>query len=493
MRRPGAIGSRAPVAIAVTALAVLVIAPAASIAPPALDAQTRHRPALVDPARDLVRFELRLTTDARFASVRVLPDTLNTLQVQGRRLAGPADLRTAVLENLMVLSSNVEGSSATGVWRFLMANVDATTAVSWRMNVQAPHRLSIDIVNLNDEQQPRIVDHFDGVTGDLFTTNGAQLRLVGPLPLPAPPAARLVLGQYYPWYSRTTWADPGMVDQPLQLYSTDDAADVLADLKVAQHAGLDGVIVSFADIDGAGGWSDRGVRFVLQAAQQLGMQVSTQIETLQANTTGIEGAPPEVPVLVQWIDDIVDRYAPNPAYLHVNGRPVIFVYAWTAGVEQTWRAALERVRASGRNPFIVADTTDPAWLPLVDGEYTYNGNIFVPDIKTFTSRFALLTRTYHLFGAANGPQRLVAVTVSPGYDDRALRARATHLVADRENGAFYDGQWDAALHSGADWVVVTTWNEWWENTQIEPSQRYGDTYRWKTDTWAIRFKKSPRQ
>ncbi|MGB3905510.1 MAG: glycoside hydrolase family 99-like domain-containing protein [Anaerolineae bacterium] len=35
---------------------------------------------------------------------------------------------------------------------------------------------------------------------------------------------------------------------------------------------------------------------------------------------------------------------------------------------------------------------------------------------------------------------------------------------------------EAALHSDPDWIFITTWNEWWEHTYIEPSESYGDQY-----------------
>jgi hypothetical protein len=62
----------------------------------------------------------------------------------------------------------------------------------------------------------------------------------------------------------------------------------------------------------------------------------------------------------------------------------------------------------------------------------------------------------------------------------------------RQDGSFYQAQWTAALESGADWALVMTWNEWWENTQIEPSQRYGETYLWHTRLWATAFRDLPR-
>ena len=42
-------------------------------------------------------------------------------------------------------------------------------------------------------------------------------------------------------------------------------------------------------------------------------------------------------------------------------------------------------------------------------------------------------------------------------------------MRDRENGAYYDRMFGAALGSGADVVFVTSYNEWGEGTQIEPA------------------------
>jgi Glycosyl hydrolase family 99 len=77
---------------------------------------------------------------------------------------------------------------------------------------------------------------------------------------------------------------------------------------------------------------------------------------------------------------------------------------------------------------------------------------------------------------------VVAAATAASADSR------TPCVSDRENGAYYDAQWRAALEAGTDWVVVTSWNEWWENTHIEPSVRYGDFYVRRTSEWATRFR-----
>jgi hypothetical protein len=217
------------------------------------------------------------------------------------------------------------------------------------------------------------------------------------------------------------------------------------------------------------------------------------METLVANRAHIEGAPVEPDTAVEWLADIVDLYGSHPAYLRVDGRPVVFIYAWGFAGDATWRAVLDRLRASGRNPFVLADTTEPASLAGADGAFTYAGNLFAEDIALFSGRLAVASRSYHHLGAGYGPPRLALATVSPGYDETRLDNRPLARVVDRQGGAFYDAQWRAALESGADWVLITSWNEWWENTHVEASQRHGEAYVWRTRFWSNFFKAAPRE
>ena len=76
---------------------------------------------------------------------------------------------------------------------------------------------------------------------------------------------------------------------------------------------------------------------------------------------------------------------------------------------------------------------------------------------------------------AAAPEKLYIPPVSPGCDDHLVRAPT--CIRDRGDGSYYDQAWQGAMDSNPPWaVVVSTWNEWLEATQIEPSQQYGDQY-----------------
>jgi len=83
--------------------------------------------------------------------------------------------------------------------------------------------------------------------------------------------------------------------------------------------------------------------------------------------------------------------------------------------------------------------------------------------------------------------RLFVGTVQPGFDDRRLRGDANPVI-DRNGGARYDQTWAAALAGSPDWIVVTSWNEWFEDTQIEPGVETGSGALDQTATWSGAFK-----
>jgi glycoprotein endo-alpha-1,2-mannosidase len=76
--------------------------------------------------------------------------------------------------------------------------------------------------------------------------------------------------------------------------------------------------------------------------------------------------------------------------------------------------------------------------------------------------------------------------VAPGFDDRVIRVPGT--VIPRAGGATYDATWRSALAAEPAAVLVASWNEWHEGSEIEASLEHGTRYLEATRAWAERFR-----
>jgi hypothetical protein len=59
------------------------------------------------------------------------------------------------------------------------------------------------------------------------------------------------------------------------------------------------------------------------------------------------------------------------------------------------------------------------------------------------------------------------------------------------DGQTYRTLWEEAVKANPDWIVITSWNEWPEGTEIEPSVEFGDKYLRITEEYAKPFLKMP--
>ena len=62
------------------------------------------------------------------------------------------------------------------------------------------------------------------------------------------------------------------------------------------------------------------------------------------------------------------------------------------------------------------------------------------------------------------------------------------MVDEREDGALYQKYWQAALDARPDWILITSFNEWHEGSEIEPSKELGDRYLKLTSEFSRQFK-----
>ncbi len=93
----------------------------------------------------------------------------------------------------------------------------------------------------------------------------------------------------------------------------------------------------------------------------------------------------------------------------------------------------------------------------------------------------------YAWGAALvGPNFHGIAAIGPGYDDHAVPGRTTPK-REREDGAFYIDSWRQALDSGKNIIVIETWNELHEGTDICETKEYGKEYIELTAQFSRRF------
>ncbi|NMC21000.1 MAG: hypothetical protein GYA33_11340, partial [Thermogutta sp.] len=311
---------------------------------------------------------------------------------------------------------------------------------------------------------------------------------------------RKVLAFYYPWYGNAgvpggsgRWSHWQGVDEKerqiassthypeLGPYDSHDPKTIEKHAEWSKQAGLDGWIVSWW---GSGDFTDRAMGRILDACRNAGLEVTVYYETVRGDKTPENAA--------REIVDLLTAYAKHPAWLRLDGKPVVFIYGRAVGELglSGWLSAIDQVnRQYEGGAVLLGDQMSRAAARVFDGIHTYNtvGSLAGRDVhgvktwceETFPEWVALAARR----------RRISTLTLIPGYDDTKIRKPG--IAAARFEGESYRAQWEAAIAALPDWVLITSFNEWHEGSEIEPSAEFGHKYLELTAEFAARFKKAP--
>ncbi|NQU40079.1 MAG: glycoside hydrolase family 99-like domain-containing protein [Lentisphaerae bacterium] len=211
----------------------------------------------------------------------------------------------------------------------------------------------------------------------------------------------------------------------------------------------------------------------------------------------------------QFVSDLLgltEQFFDHPSYLRVQGRPVVLLYLTRtftgdfAGAIADYRAA---ARARGHDPYLIGDEIFWKVSPLVaEGKIPYP---LTPQPQP--ERMACLDAitAYNMYENGNAPQRgygsqsrfvvdvaaryalfrdaLPAGTdfvpsIIPGYNDRGVRPSVDHYAIPRAwapgqgEGSFLEESFDRLAFPYVDpdlnMILITSFNEWNEDTAIEP-------------------------
>lgn len=292
---------------------------------------------------------------------------------------------------------------------------------------------------------------------------------------------KLVWAFYYPWYNTSIWSSPYVSDKALiGAYESSDANVIDKHIRMAKSAGIDGFIVSWCT-----DWCpNQNLDTILNVASRENFKITIYLESLAKE--GWLGRPRAKASLESMLLCFFQRYGKDSRYYQIDGRPVVFVWAVDSQSVETWQDIIGNVSSSGYRGFYIGETTNINYLQVFNGIHLY-GTLPSEDLLASTRALSLSVRSYGLLHAEQPTEKLWAATLTPGYDERKIPQRQGFSFP-RDNGTTYQKTFDAALKSDPDWILITSFNEWYENTHIEPSETYGWKYIDLTTVYSSEFK-----
>lgn len=312
---------------------------------------------------------------------------------------------------------------------------------------------------------------------------------------------RRVLAFYYPWYG--TPDGPGGVGRSvhwgtvdaanhdisesthypaLGAYDSHDPAVIDRHCRLAKAAGIDTLIVSWWS---HGDYTDLAMPKILAACRTHGLSACIYYETVPEPQTPQTAAKDIVRMLA--------KYGDHPAYLKANGRPVVFIYG--RAVEELgllgWWEALESIKAGYRpGVAILGDQFSYGAARVFDGVHTYNTAGSLSGLSLDEAEKWAVGTYSSWVELADKADKISTITVIPGYDDTKIREPG--LAVSRFDGRLYRLEWEQAIAADPQWVVITSFNEWHEGSEIEPSWEFGNTYLELTGEYTSKFKSTSR-
>ena len=186
---------------------------------------------------------------------------------------------------------------------------------------------------------------------------------------------------------------------------------------------------------------------------------------------------------------IAKHYFHHPNYLRIDGKPVLFVYLTRVlSRNDVLGEFVEAMRTSAANVghelYLIGDEVfgqppiSSDALELLDAVTNYDvyGSMGAKDYagQGAVDRYYRAQGQWRALAHEAGTAFVPAVT--PGFNDKGVRdghqATSRKLDSDAEYGSLFRAMLAQAIHhtdvSTGNMLLVTSWNEWHEDTQIEP-------------------------
>jgi hypothetical protein len=267
-----------------------------------------------------------------------------------------------------------------------------------------------------------------------------------------------VLSYYYIWFDPQSW-DRAKTDYPLLGHYSSSNIDVMRQhVKWAKAAGIKGFIVSWKSTDKL----DQRLEQLIQVANEEDFKLAIIYQGLDFNRD-----PLPVGQVDADLNYFIDHYADNQAFSIYEKPLVIWSGTWKFTPEQIQSVVTGKrdhllILASERNLQGYARIAD-----LVDGDAYYWSSVNPSTFPGYPDKLKAMGEAVHAKGG------LWIAPAAPGFDARSIGGTT---VVDRKDGETLQIQFNVAMQSSPDAIGLISWNEFSENSYIEPSEKYGHRY-----------------
>ena len=267
-----------------------------------------------------------------------------------------------------------------------------------------------------------------------------------------------VLAYYYIWFDSQSW-DRAKTDYPLLgRYSSDDPDVMRQHIEWAKSAGIDGFIVSWKSTEKL----NRRLDQLVELAEAENFKLAIIYEALDFDRN---------PLPVEQVDADVNYFMQHYAEHSVFDLFKKPVFIWSG----TWKYSVNEIKSvtelKRNNLLILASEKNVEGYQRlsdsVDGDAYYWSSVNPDTHPGHLDKLAAMGATIHQHGG------IWIAPAAPGFDARLVGGTS---VVERKNGQTLRTELNTALQSLPDAIGLISWNEFSENSHIEPSQSYGDLY-----------------